>query len=168
MHGKQFLIDGVYAGIDEQYVFGRLDFAGKLSEDAFELVVNVTSWANQATEPTRDLRLDVTVERRRMQGWKVTKSDGGVLAKSTDPNENEDVRVALARNFEFRLPLTWLLAAPLDLQKVRGSKSADSLTTHLRLRFSLWKNRLPADALPLEGCIELELLAEEDLLAVGG
>jgi alpha-amylase/alpha-mannosidase (GH57 family) len=168
MHGKQFLMDGVYAGIDEKYVYGRLDFSAKLSEDPFEVVVNVESWANQAVEPRRDLRLDVTVEGRLIRLWKVTKVNGGVLAKSTDPNANEDVRVALARNFEFRLPLTYLLAAPLGLQKIRGAKSAESLTTRLRLRFSLWKNRLPVDALPLEGWIELELLAEEDLLAIGG
>jgi hypothetical protein len=37
----------------------------------------------------------------------------------------------------------------------------------LRLRFSLWQNQLPVDALPLEGWMELELLAEEDLLAAG-
>ena len=34
----------------------------------------------------------------------------------------------------------------------------------LRLRFSLWQNRLPADALPLEGWIELQVLSEGDLL----
>ena len=88
------------------------------------------------------------------------------LAQSAKPSEA--VRVALARNFEFRLPLPWLLAAPLELQKVAGPQSSNLLTTRLRLRFSLWKNRLPVDALPLEGWIELELLAEEDLLAVGG
>ena len=76
--------------------------------------------------------------------------------------------MALGRNFEFRLPLTWLLAAPLDIDKVRGAKSSDVLTTRLRLRFSVWQNRLPVDALPVEGWIELELLAEEDLLAVSG
>ncbi len=168
MHGKQFLMDGVYAGIDEKYVYGRLDFAGKISDDPFEVVVNVESWANQAAEPRRELRLDVTVETGRIRLWSVTKVDGGVMAKSTDPNDNVEVRVALARNFEFRLPLTYLLAAPLGLQKVRGSKSLEALTTRLRLRFSLWKNRLPVDALPLEGWIELELLAEEDLMAVGG
>jgi hypothetical protein len=92
--------------------------------------------------------------------------DEGELAKST--GANDEPRVVLARNFEFRLPLTWLLAAPLNLQKASGPKSSESLTTRLRLRFSLWKNRLPVDALPLEGWIELELLAEEDLLSVGG
>jgi hypothetical protein len=37
----------------------------------------------------------------------------------------------------------------------------------LRLRFSVWQRQLPVDALPVEGWIELDLLAEEDLLAVG-
>jgi len=166
MHGKQFLMDGVYAGIDEKYVYGRLDFAGKVPDEPFEIVVNVESWANHGADPRRDLRVDVAVEAARIQSWKVTEIDEGELAKSTDGKE--EARVVLARNFEFRLPLTWLLAAPLDLQKIRGPKSSESLTTRLRLRFSLWKNRLPVDALPLEGWIELELLAEEDLVAVQG
>jgi hypothetical protein len=87
-------------------------------------------------------------------------------AKETDAKEKE-ARVALGRNFEFRLPLAWLLAAPLEIDKARGPKSSDLLTTRLRLRFSVWQNHLPVDALPVEGWIELEL-AEEDLLAVGG
>jgi len=29
MHGKQFLMDEVFAGIDEEYVYGRLDFAAR-------------------------------------------------------------------------------------------------------------------------------------------
>ncbi|MGA2005247.1 MAG: hypothetical protein ABSG70_17810, partial [Terriglobales bacterium] len=168
MHGKQFLMDGVYAGIDENYVYGRLDFAGKIAQDPFEVVVNVESWANQMSEPRRDLRLDVAVESGRVRSWKVTKADGTVLAKSTDPSENEEVRIALARNFEFRVPLAWLLAAPLEIQKVRGPKTSEVLTTRLRLRFSLWNNRLPVDALPLEGWIELELLVEEDMQALQG
>jgi hypothetical protein len=78
------------------------------------------------------------------------------------------VRVALVRDFEFRLPLTWLLAAPLQLDKVQGPKSSDLLTVRLRLRFSLWQNHLPVDALPVEGWMDLELLTEEDLQAVSG
>ncbi len=166
MHGKQFLMDGVYAGIDEEYVYGRLDFAGKVPEEAFDLVVNVESWATQGSDPRRDLRLEVVIDNRQIRSWKVTEVDEGELARSG--SANDESKVVLARNFEFRLPLTWLLAAPLNLQKVRGPKSSESLTTRLRLRFSLWKNRLPVDALPLEGWIELELLAEEDLLSVGG
>jgi len=32
----------------------------------------------------------------------------------------------------------------------------------------LWQNHLPVDAMPLEGWIELDLLAEEDLAEVSG
>ena len=37
-------------------------------------------------------------------------------------------------------------------------------TSKLRLRFSLWQNRLPVDSLPLEGWIELLVLSEGDLI----
>ncbi|HKM47494.1 MAG TPA: glycoside hydrolase family 57 protein [Terriglobales bacterium] len=166
MHGKQFLTDEVFAGIDEQYVYGRLDFAVNVPEGAFEVVVNLESWANHAAKPRRELRLDAAVDAGRMQSWKVTEGAGKAVADSTDARDL--ARVALVRNFEFRLPLTWLLAAPLAIDKVRGPASSDVLTTRLRLRFSLWQNHLPVDALPLEGWIELELLAEADMLALSG
>ena len=130
------------------------------------MVVNLESWANHAAKPRRELRLDAVVENGRLQSWKMTEGKDKVVALATD--SKDQARVALGRNFEFRLPLTWLLAAPLDIEKVRGAKSSDVLTTRLRLRFSVWQNRLPVDALPVEGWIELELLAEEDLLAASG
>src|SRR5271157_943979 len=166
MHGKQFLMDEVFAGIDEQYVYGRLDFADKVPEDRSEVVVNLESWTNHGAKPRRELRLGAVVDKARIQSWKVTEGKDKAVADSTD--SEEIARVALVRNFEFRLPLTWLLAAPLQIDKVRGPQSSDLLTTRLRLRFSLWQNRLPVDALPVEGWIELQLLAEDDLLAVSG
>jgi hypothetical protein len=162
MHGKQFLMDEVFAGIDEQNVYGRLDFAGMVPEDAFEVVVNLESWANRAAKPRRELRLGATVNEGRIQSWNVTQGKDKAVADSTD------ARVVLVRDFEFRLPLSWLLAAPLQMDKVRGPKSSDVLTVRLRLRFSVWQNHLPVDALPVEGWIDLELLTEEDLAAMGG
>jgi alpha-amylase/alpha-mannosidase (GH57 family) len=162
MHGKQFLLDAVYAGIDDQYVYGRLDFAGKVPEGDFEIVVNLESWANHATAPRRELRLEALVEQGRMQSWQVSvPGENKVLASSSTP---ADARLALVRNFEFRLPMLWLQAAPIEIEKIRGPKSSFELTTRLRLRFSLWRNRLPVDALPVEGWIELELLMEGDLV----
>jgi hypothetical protein len=136
-------------------------------EDPFEVVVNLESWANHAAKPRRELRLEAVVDGGRIQSWKVTEGQDNAVANSAS-TDSGGARVALVRNFEFRLPLTWLLAAPLEIDKVRGPKSSDLLTTRLRLRFSLWQNHLPVDALPVEGWIELELLAEEDLLGVGG
>jgi len=42
------------------------------------------------------------------------------------------------------------------LAAAKENKSAKTL----RLRFSLWENRLPVDALPVEGWIELQLVSE--------
>jgi alpha-amylase/alpha-mannosidase (GH57 family) len=163
MHGKQFLMDEVFAGIDEQYVYGRLDFAGKVPGEAFEVVVNLESWANQASKPRRELRLGAVVEAGRIQAWEVTQGKDKKLEHSTDAKE---AQVALGKNFEFRIPLAWLLATPLQIDQVQATHSPNPLTVRLRLRFSLWQNHLPVDALPVEGWIELELLAEEDLLSV--
>jgi alpha-amylase/alpha-mannosidase (GH57 family) len=165
MHGKQFLMDEVFAGIDEQHVYGRLDFVGKVPGEPFEVVVNLESWTNDAAKPRRALRLGAVVEGGRIQAWEVTKGKDKTFEHSTGAKE---ARVVLGRNFEFRVPLAWLLAAPLQIEKVRGTKGSDPLTVRLRLRFSLWQNHLPVDALPVEGWIELELLAEEDLLSVSG
>jgi alpha-amylase/alpha-mannosidase (GH57 family) len=162
MHGKQFLMDEVFAGIDEEYVYGRLDFAGKVPEDPFEVVVNLESWAKNASKPRRELRLGASVSEGRITSWQVLQGNE-VLADSSD-----SARVVLDRNFEFRVPLQWLLAAPVEIDRARGPKSSDLLIVRVRLRFSLWQNKLPVDALPTEGWIDLELLAEEDLMAVSG
>ena len=96
-----------------------------------------------------------------MISWKVTgQGTDKVLASSYEPGE---VRVALARNFEFGLPLAGLQAAPLELYQIRNPHNSE-LAIRVRLRFSLWSNRLPVDALPVEGWIDLELLREEDLI----
>ena len=164
MHGKRFLLDSVYAGIDEDHVYGRLDFAGKVPEMDFELVINLESWAAEAVRPRRALRLEVDVRERRVQRWKVG------APEESDPiadlnNSAGEVKIALSRTFEFRLPLDWLLAKPV-LSTNPSGKTAVPVATRLRLRFSLWHNHLPVDALPLEGWIELPLLSEENLAAL--
>ena len=87
------------------------------------------------------------------------------LASSAQPDEG--AKLALLRNFEFKLPLVWLLATPSDTPTTTERKAgATSIaaTSKLRLRFSLWQNRLPVDSLPMEGWIELQVLSEGDLL----
>jgi hypothetical protein len=76
----------------------------------------------------------------------------------------EQVALAVARNFEFKLPLAWLLATPVAAPSAASISESNSVTTKLRLRFSLWQNGLPADALPEEGWMELPLLTQEDLI----
>src|ERR1700678_826573 len=174
MHGKQFLMDEVLAGIDEKYVYGRLDFVDKVPAEKFEVVVNLESWAKHAAKPRRELRLGAEVEGGRICSWKLTQGKSNVLEDSKEAKDSAtagasaSLRVVLVRNLESPLPLAWLLAAPLEVEKVRGAMGSGSFTVRLRLRFSLWQNQLPVDALPVEGWIDLELLAEEELLALGG
>ena len=90
---------------------------------------------------------------------------GKVKASSTQPDEH--VKLALLRNFEFELPLAWLLATPAAAERTQEKKAsvvAVGATSKLRLRFSLWQNRLPVDSLPLEGWIELQVVSEGDLI----
>jgi alpha-amylase/alpha-mannosidase (GH57 family) len=163
MHGKQFLLDSVHAGIDQTHVYGRLDFKGPIPEMQFEIVVNVESQADHETAPRKAVRLNVVVKDRKIVEWKVSAPDETIVAKSSDHSGEEGAKVALVRNFEFRLPLAWLAASPTA---VHDGQPAKSRPNRIRLRLSLWKNRLPVDALPLEGWIELHLLEEGELMSM--
>jgi alpha-amylase/alpha-mannosidase (GH57 family) len=185
MHGKQFLLDSVYAGIDSQFVYGRLDFAGPVPGKEFDLVVNLESWATDEARPRRSLRVDAKVQDGKLAQFTVDGREGSTPPSST--RNGDDAKAALMRSFEFRLPLSWLLAAPTSTPNpvaamtaitaaMAGKKSESSgkptaaheaiaPTSRLRLRFSLWQNRLPADAMPREGWIELHLLSEAELEA---
>ena len=163
MHGKQFLLDSVYAGIDATNLYGRLDFSGKPPAEDFEIVVNVESWASGEPRPRRTLRVSAAAREGRLKEWKIENGSAErELASSAQPDEH--VKVALLRNFEFKVPLIWLLATPNSAPRAERKSAAVAATSKLRLRFSLWQNRLPVDSLPLEGWIELQVVSEGELL----
>jgi alpha-amylase/alpha-mannosidase (GH57 family) len=143
MHGKQFLLDSVYAGVDEKFVYGRLDFIGEVPEGSFELVVNLERHPRAAKQEGRALRLDVTIADRAITASKLTSGEEGAALQDL-------AQVRLLKVFEFRLP-------HYALDAVQGDR--------VRLRFSLWRDRLPIDALPVEGWIDLQLLPDEELRA---
>ena len=152
MHGKVFLLDSIYAGIDEANVYGRADFATAAEADC-EIVVNLESWAENSTRARRALRLSVDI------------ADGKIarvqLTDGLDALDSSNVSAAFGRTFEFKLPLDLLYAVP-----PKPGSSGSISTSRLRLRFSIWQNGLPLDALPVEGWMELQLLAEEELALV--
>jgi alpha-amylase/alpha-mannosidase (GH57 family) len=149
MHGKVFLLDSIYAGIDESNVYGRIDFAAN-PEGAFEIVVNLESWADASKRARRALRLNVEID-----GAKLVRVR---LADGLEELDTQQIGAAIGGTFEFRLPLAMLYAVPPK------AGSSDSISaTKLRLRFSVWQNGLPLDALPVEGWMELLLLAEEEM-----
>jgi hypothetical protein len=66
-------------------------------------------------------------------------------------DQPQSILVALEALFECSIPMALLGARP---------ESA------LRIRFSLWRDRLPLDALPQDGAIEVRLLPEDELSAL--
>ena len=145
MHGKQFVLDAVYAGIDESNLYGRLDFAGEVPGGRLEVVIHMEAVKTGAGEPS-DLRLDVILDNRAIAGWKLGRGEDGALPVSEEATAM--VLVRLRRVLEFRVPLGQIPAP------AQG---------RVRLRFSLWREHLPIDALPLEGWIELDVLSDEEL-----
>jgi hypothetical protein len=153
MHGKLFLLDSIYAGIDEANLYGRMDFADRIPEGDFEIVVNLESWADKANRPRRAIRLDAHVNGRRISQYEVS--------ENSQTLGNEGVLAVLAKDFEFKVPLNLLYAVP-----PQSSSSDAPAASKLRLRISIWQNRLPVDALPVEGWIELQLLPEDEMIAM--
>src|SRR5579863_245276 len=88
MHGKQFLLDAVYAGIDGTHLYGRLDFKGNVPEADFEIVVNVESWATAEPRPRRTLRVDASAHEQKLRDWKI--EDGGEARVLASPAERGD------------------------------------------------------------------------------
>jgi len=104
------------------------------------------------------------VQARTLKDWKVEgATEEPVLASLRRP---DDAAVVLSRSFEFKVPLAWLLATPGPGNSAGDQKQAGvPATSKLRLRFSLWQNRMPVDSLPAEGWIELQVVSEEQLSA---
>jgi len=164
MHGKQFLLSSAYAGIDESWLYGRLDFlpaTWSASEheaggNRLDLALDIESLPPKSATARR-LRLDVHLEDHALQGWKLSRQRaageiaGGDGQGSEEEPDNAGLVVRMLKVFEFQMSLS-----ALDAQL--GGK--------LRLRFNLWRNRLPADALPQEGWIELNLLSEQEMNAL--
>jgi alpha-amylase/alpha-mannosidase (GH57 family) len=153
MHGKLFLLDSIYAGIDETTLYARVDFADRIPDGDFEIVANLESWAEKSSRARRTVRLDAEVKNGRISRYAVS--------ENSEALSSEGVLAALAKNFEFKVPLGLLYAVP-----PQSSSSAAPAANKIRLRFSIWQNRLPVDALPVEGWMELQLLPEEDMIAL--
>ena len=149
MHGKQFLLDAVYAGIDEKYLYGRLDFY-EPPQEPVQLVasfdVHPPNYTSAINEKTRNWRLIVDIVRT-IESWEF-RGPGADEIVADSKSSDTAVAVALTRTFEFKIPLSELHA---------GEGSA------IYLRFSLWREGLPVDALPLEGAVIIPVITEDEM-----
>jgi alpha-amylase/alpha-mannosidase (GH57 family) len=154
MHGRQFLLDAVFAGLDGDSVSGRLDFRDPPPEGAYRLIVNfeVRRDEHDRKSPMESFRLTVDALGRALQKWALTDGEehhrlAAFPADNSSSGAN-GVELALDDIFEFRVPFDLLRA---------------QLGSRIRLRFAMWRDQLPVDSLPLEGWIDLFAVPEEEL-----
>jgi hypothetical protein len=144
----------VYAGLDADSVSGRLDFHHGVPDGGYRLVVNFEVWASEGDVKAEPMpfRLTVDAHGRQLQKWVLTNGEERhKLANFSADNGNTNtngVEVALDQVFEMRVPFGLLKAH-------EGGR--------VRLRFAIWREHLPVDALPLEGWIDLHAVPEEEL-----
>jgi alpha-amylase/alpha-mannosidase (GH57 family) len=144
MHGKLFLLDTGYAGIDEENLYCRVDFTDDPAEWATgdtRLVVTIEI-VNPDGNGNRSVRLEADISQGKLRGWKLGENG---------QQQEEGFLVGIDSIFECQTPLQRLNAAT-------GSQ--------LRVRFSLWRDGLPLDALPQEGAIEVRVAPESELSAL--
>ncbi len=157
MHGKQFLLDVIYAGVDEDFLYGRLDFADETPPaSVYRLVTNIEVVRDRV--PT-SFRLLADAQGSDLRAWTVTNGEerhvlahcdltAGNATISGDNPAAQQVQVVVGTILEFRIPHALLSAQQGD---------------RLRLRFSLWHEKLPLDALPVEGWLDLRLSSDAEL-----
>jgi alpha-amylase/alpha-mannosidase (GH57 family) len=154
MHGKQFLLDAVYAGVNDDSVSGRLDFYQDPPGDRYQILVNIEVRASVSGQnaSANSFRFVVDAEARRVVKWVLSNGDErNVLATYHANNGNtgtNGAEVAIDEIFEMRVPFALIGVEP-------GNR--------IRLRFTLWRDQLPADSLPVEGWIDLYALPADEL-----
>jgi Glycosyl hydrolase family 57 len=153
MHGAQFLLESIYAGVNEENLYVRADFIDGLTDTHVDLLLNIDVQAKDGK--TKRMRFEASLEHHRVSDWCLREatsnngSSGEKVLGSSDTQAN-GVQGRTRRNFEVKIPLA-LISAP------DGSR--------LSLRVSVWRDRLPLDALPVEGSVELAVAPEWELEA---
>jgi alpha-amylase/alpha-mannosidase (GH57 family) len=147
MHGKLFILDTGYAGIDEENLYCRVDFIERpvaWASGETKLVVAIECVSPDSGRPVQSVRLEADISAGHLRGW--------TLGKNGQQHEQKDsIRAGMESIFECQVPLEQLNAGP-------GAT--------LRVRFSVWRNGLPMDALPQEGAMEIRVAAENELSAL--
>lgn len=159
MHGAQFLLECIHAGVDESNFYGRVDFVDDaIPEGSFEVVVNLEATPPGAQEKHL-LRLEAAIVDGVITEWKMRQPaddddyGSGKREKSiagSHDRRSREIEMRLQRGFEFKVPLSVLSA---------------TLGSEIKLRFSIWRNRLPVDALPVEGWVHIHVASREELEA---
>lgn len=158
MHGKTFLLASAYAGMDNEFLYTRLDFiddAGSETSEAndqlqdFDLTLTIAKNLNaqKRADSLPENSLEIHVREGNVINWELKTPWPVISSKGT---QVAGVAVNLGKVLETRIPFELI-----------GLQFGDVL----ELRFSIWKENLPIDALPAEGSLRLTRVSETELAA---
>ncbi len=145
MHGKLFVLEAVHAGIDEEHLYARLDFAAKLPTGDTTAALHLALRDGEQTIATH--RLDVELASDQLTGWKLRNGKAMVASQSRPLG----IEIALGKVLEMKVPMALV-----------GAEQGHTFN----LRFVLYRNRLPIDALPQEGSLEIQVAPEDVLVEI--
>lgn len=156
MHGKTFLLETGYAGIDERNLYCRLDFLEHPLLWAGESRLLLTM---EPESSRRIYRLEVDISQGRISAWSFAaqvrstddQADADGFQQIAKTSQEEGIEVAMDSIFECKIPLEMLEARTGAL---------------LHVRFVILRDRLPVDSLPEEGFIELPVISEYEMSAL--
>ena len=143
MHGKLFVLEAIHAGIDDANLYARLDFAAKLPDGETTATMHLA--LRDGEETLASLRLEMDIEVEQLTGWKL-QGDKSAIASRSKP---AGVEVALGKVLEIKLPM-----------KLVSAKEGHTFN----LRFVLYRDHVPIDALPQEGSLEIQVAPEDVLI----
>jgi hypothetical protein len=148
MHGKQFLLDALYVGIDDSNLYVRIDFMGGHIPVNCRVVFSIEKIAESDAEPI-PFRVEAEIEANRLGAFKISQSGA-----SEEPAANG----AGPSSPGLLVNLTGILQAQVPLNLLEA-QTGDTL----RLRCTVWRDRVPLDSLPAEAPMEIPVATEESL-----
>ncbi|MGC2209182.1 MAG: glycoside hydrolase family 57 protein [Candidatus Korobacteraceae bacterium] len=145
MHGKLFVLEAIHAGIDEAHLYARLDFAAQLPESVTMATLHLALRDGELA--VANFRLEAEVAQGVLSGWKLVQD--GTRAALASMGRPKGAEVALGKVLALKLPMELL-----------GAEEGNTFN----LRFVLYRDRLPVDALPQEGSLEIQVAPEDVLI----
>ena len=151
MHGKTFLLERAYAGINQRDFFFRLDLAKELQGTyQIETRIEVQTTGSEHGRDTFIIKFQL-IDRKLLRA-EISRSSGGESNGDATDRASKHVDSSFERILRVKLPLSTL-----------GAQFGDTLL----LRFTILREQLPLDSLPTQGWIELPIVAEEQMLETG-
>src|SRR5438445_8635368 len=109
MHGREFLLKTLHAGIDESRLYGRLEFEN-LDAEKYRLGVQMEAWREEATGPAARLELEAGLEGKRLTAWRLKDMSRADVDGMPEASGQLAPEVRFLKVLEFSLPLELLPA----------------------------------------------------------